>query len=45
MKLVKIKEGNVEINVPIGRNYDAPVFYNKDAEFVRDISVAGLSVF
>ncbi|MBU3905090.1 MAG: hypothetical protein KJ906_03005 [Nanoarchaeota archaeon] len=41
----KVKEGKIEINVPTGRIYDAAVFYNKDAEIVRDISVAVLSVF
>ena len=45
MKLQKIKEGQVEVSVPVGRKYDAPVFYNKDAEFVRDINVAVLSIF
>ena len=45
MKLQRVDEGLVELEVPIGRIYDAPVFYNKDAEIVRDISVAVLSVF
>ncbi len=45
MKIQKIKEGDIELEVPIGRIYDAPVFYNSDAEVVRDISVAVLSVF
>ena len=45
MKLSKIREGKVEVNVPVGCKYDAPVFYNEDAEFVRDINIAVLSVF
>jgi len=42
---MEIIEGLVKIDVPYGRIYDAEVFYNPDARFVRDINVAVLSVF
>lgn len=45
MKTKEIAEGLVKVDVPEGRIYDAEVFYNPDARFVRDINVAVLSVF
>jgi len=45
MKMMNIKEGKISVKAPSGKKYDAPVFYNEDAEFTRDISVAVLSVF
>ncbi len=45
MKTQKIKEGDVVVTVPAGRIYDASVFYNKDAELTRDVSVAAVQVF
>lgn len=45
MKMMKIKEGKVKISVPEGRIYDASVFYNKEGEMNRDISVSALQVF
>ncbi len=45
MRVQKIREGAVEIDVPVGRKYDAPVFYNKDGEFTRDISIAAIQAF
>jgi len=45
MKLMKIKEGKIKISVPEGRMYDASVFYNKEGEINRDISVSALQVF
>ncbi|MCD6477330.1 MAG: methyltransferase [Candidatus Aenigmarchaeota archaeon] len=45
MKYRKIREGKVEIFIPDINKYQAPVFYNPDAEFLRDISVAVLSIF
>ncbi len=40
----KIKEGEVEIEVPEGRIYDKDVFYNPKMKFDRNLSVAVASV-
>lgn len=45
MKTKEMSEGSVKVDVPVGRIYDAEVFYNPDARFVRDINIAVLSVF
>jgi tRNA (guanine26-N2/guanine27-N2)-dimethyltransferase len=45
MKLKKIKEGKVSLSVPEGRIYDASVFYNKEGEMNRDISVSAIQIF
>ncbi len=45
MILKKLAEGKISFFVPEGRVYDAPVFYNPDMTFNRNISVAALSVF
>jgi len=45
MKLKKIQEGKIKINVPEGRIYDVSVFYNEEGELNRDISVSSLQVF
>jgi len=45
MKFKQIKEGEVKFFVPVGRKYDAAIFYNEDAELTRDISVCALQVF
>ena len=45
MKTEKIREGKVRLYVPKGRIYDASVFYNREGEMNRDISVSALQVF
>lgn len=45
MKLKEIQEGKVKLYIPVGRIYDAPVFYNPEAELSRDISICALQVF
>lgn len=45
MKFKKIQEGKVNFFVPEGRIYDAPVFFNPEAELTRDISVSAIQTF
>lgn len=45
MKLKKIQEGKINLFVPEGRIYNAPVFYNPEAELNRDISIAAIQTF
>jgi tRNA (guanine26-N2/guanine27-N2)-dimethyltransferase len=45
MQTRKIKEGEVTVDVPEGRIYDASVFYNPDGEMSRDISISAVQVF
>jgi tRNA (guanine26-N2/guanine27-N2)-dimethyltransferase len=45
MKLKKVEEGKIKFWVPEGRIYDAPVFYNPEAELLRDISVSAIQTF
>lgn len=45
MKLVKTKEGKARLSVPEGSMYDASVFYNKEGEMNRDISVSAIQAF
>lgn len=45
MKLRKVKEGKVKFWVPEGRIYDVPVFYNPEAELLRDISILAIQIF
>ncbi len=45
MKFRKIQEGKINFYVPKGRIYDAPVFFNPEAELTRDISISAIQVF
>ena len=45
MKSKKIKEGKIKLTVPEGRIYDASVFYNREGEMNRDLSVSAIQVF
>ena len=45
MKLKKIKEGKIEFWIPSEDKYKAPVFYNPEGEFVRDISISVIQTF
>ena len=45
MKLKKIEEGKIKFWVPEGRIYDAAVFYNPEAELLRDISISAIQTF
>ncbi|MFH1473981.1 MAG: tRNA (guanine(10)-N(2))-dimethyltransferase [Candidatus Aenigmatarchaeota archaeon] len=45
MKLKKVQEGKVKFWVPEGRIYDVPVFYNPEAELLRDISISAIHAF
>jgi tRNA (guanine26-N2/guanine27-N2)-dimethyltransferase len=45
MKLKKIEEGKIKFWVPEGRIYDAAVFYNSEAELLRDISISAIQTF
>lgn len=45
MELRKIREGKIVLWTPAERKYDADVFFNPEAELVRNISVSALQVF
>lgn len=45
MKLKKIKEGKINLWIPVEDKYKASVFYNSEAELIRDISTASLQIF
>ncbi|NIO44707.1 MAG: tRNA (guanine(10)-N(2))-dimethyltransferase [Candidatus Aenigmarchaeota archaeon] len=45
MKSKKIQEGKINFFAPKGRIYDAPVFYNPEAELTRDISISAIQAF
>ncbi len=42
---MKIREGKISLLTYPGRIYDAPVFYNPEMEFSRDISVSCIQTF
>jgi len=45
MRFRKIQEGKIKFFAPEGRIYNAPVFYNPEAELTRDISVSAIQAF
>ncbi|MFH0929226.1 MAG: tRNA (guanine(10)-N(2))-dimethyltransferase [Candidatus Aenigmatarchaeota archaeon] len=45
MKLKKIKEGKAKIWIPMEDKHKASVFYNPEAELLRDLSISAIQVF